>query len=422
MKIQNPSTKQIIFYSLLAFPLSFLAMPIYIYLPNFYVNNFTISLSSLALLLLVSRVLDAILDPFLGILGDKYQNYKRHIIAFSAPILGISFIFLFHPLANQNIALWLFISLFITYFFFSLIQINYQSLAVGFSEDYNLKTKIIALRESLGVMGIIFASVAPSLLFLYFSEVKSFLIIGIFYFFLISIFATIFYFKSPQSITINSKAINKTDFSFLKNRQLKYLFTIFFFNSCTFGITASLMLFFVETILNAKNFTSLFLLLYFGGLLLGIPFWTKLSEKLKNKESAWKIAMILIVIIFAFCGFLGQGDIVFYTLICLLSGFCFGADYCLSYSILTDVIQNRKLEKSTSTIFGFINFIIKFCFAFASGSLLFWLGKVQETSPESQTNFLLISYCLIPCILKIFTYIVLNKFHKTYVQNNQINQ
>ncbi|MES2678219.1 MAG: MFS transporter [Pseudomonadota bacterium] len=414
MENQNITNQQIICYSLLAFPLAFLAMPIYIYLPNFYVNNFAISLQSIALVLLISRVFDAVLDPFLGIVGDKYSHFKRKIIAFSAPILGIAFIFLFHPFANSNLAWWLFISLFITYFFFSLIQINYQSLAVGFSEDYNLKTKIIAIREAIGVVGIIFASTAPALLFLYFSEVKSFLIIGIFYLILISFCAAIFYFKAPQSVITNTKIQHQFDFSFLKNRQLKYLFTIFFFNSLTFGITASLMLFFVEIVLNAKNFTSLFLLLYFGGLLVGIPFWAKLSEKLNSKEKAWQIAMILIVIIFAFCGFLKAGDIAFYSLICLASGFCFAADYCLSYSILTDIIQNQKLEKSTSTIFGVINFIIKFCFAFASGVLLFGLGKIQETSPDLQNNFLIISYCLIPCCCKIFTYFFLNQFQKLY--------
>ncbi len=408
------SNKQIIYYSLLAFPLSFLAMPIYIYLPNFYVNNFTISLQSIALILLVSRVFDAFLDPFLGMIGDKYQNYKRHIIAFCAPILGISFIFLFYPLAKNDITLWLFISLFITYFFFSLIQINYQSLEVNFSEDYNLKTKIIAIRESVGVVGIIFASTAPALLFLYFSEVKSFLIIGIFYFVIISILAIVFYFKSPRNIASQDQPKSKIDFSFLKNRKLKYLFTIFFFNSLTFGITASLMLFFVEIVLDAKNFTGLFLLLYFGGLLLGIPFWTKLSEKLKSKERAWKLAMIFILIIFGFCSFLNQGDIFFYALICLFSGFCFGSDYCLSYSILTDVIQSNKLEKFSSTIFGFINFIIKFCFALASGILLFGLGKAQEISPEFENKFLLISYCLIPCFLKILTYISLKSYEKTH--------
>lgn len=407
--------REIICYSLLAFPLAFLAMPIYIYLPNFYVNNFVISLQSVALVLLISRVFDAVLDPLLGIFSDKYPELKRKIIAFLAPILGISFIFLFHPLASSNLSWWLFISLFITYFFFSLIQINYQSLAVNFSEDYNLKTKIIAIREAVGVLGIIFASTAPALLFLYFTEVKSFLIIGIFYFLLISFLAIIFYFKSPKSLNLNTATTEKINFSFLKNRQLKYLFTIFFFNSLTFGITASLMLFFVEIVLNAKNFTSLFLLLYFGGLLLGIPFWAKLSEKLKSKEQAWKIAMILIVIIFAFCGFLKSGDIAFYAIICLASGFCFAADYCLSYSILTDVIQSQKLEKLTSTIFGGINFIIKFCFALASGVLLFGLGKVQENAIDLQTNFLLISYCLIPCFCKVLTYFSLNKFQKLYV-------
>ncbi len=413
--MKNLNQTQIIYYSLLAFPLAFLAMPIYIYLPNFYVNNFTISLQSIALVLLISRAFDALLDPFLGIFSDKYPRLKRKIVAFLAPILGISFIFLFHPLDSFNLSWWLFISLFITYFFFSLIQINYQSLAVNFSNDYNLKTKIIAIRESVGVMGIIFASTTPALLFLYFTEVKSFLIVGVFYFLLISFLAIIFYFKSPNSSNLSTTTTEKINFSFLKNRQLRYIFTIFFFNSLTFGITASLMLFFVEIVLNAKNFTSLFLLLYFGGLLLGIPFWAKLSEKLKSKEQAWKIAMILIVVIFAFCGFLKSGDIVFYAIICLASGFCFAADYCLSYSILTDVIQNQNLTKSTSAIFGTINFIIKFCFALASGVLLFGLGKVQENAIDLQINFLLTSYCLIPCFCKVLTYFYLNKIQKLYV-------
>ena len=177
--------KQIIYYSLLAFPLGFLTIPIYIYLPSFYNDNFNISLQNIGLILLISRAFDAIIDPILGIFSDRYQHFKKQIIVISAPFLGIGFILVFHPLTTQNITLWIFCSLFITYFLFSLIQINYQSLAVEIGGDYNQKTRIVALREAFGVIGIIFASIAPTFLFFYFTEIKSFLFIGIFYFFVI---------------------------------------------------------------------------------------------------------------------------------------------------------------------------------------------------------------------------------------------
>jgi MFS family permease len=174
------------------------------------------------------------------------------------------------------------------------------------------------------------------------------------------------------------------------------------------------MLFFVQTVLDAENFTSLFLMLYFTGLLLGIPFFAWLAKKMQSKIKAWKLSMILIVVIFSFCIFLSSGDIWQYALICLASGFCFGADYCLSYSILTDIIQDEDLQTRQTSIFGSINFIIKFCFAFASGILIFLLGWVQAEFPDSQTSFLLISYCLLPCFFKIITYLTLNNFLKEY--------
>ncbi len=422
---------QIINYSLLAFPLSFLTIPIYLYLPNYYANNFAISLSNIGLILLISRLLDAISDPILGFLSDKYSLLKRKIIIIALPFLAIAFIFLFYPLILDNIAIWLFVNLFITYLLFSLVQINYQSLAVEFSSNDSLKTKIVAFRETFGVLGIVFASIMPSLLFLYFSEINSFLIIGFGYFVLIIFSGLCFYFKSPEikqqtnlnllpNLTKQNDAKTyswRKNLTFLKNSQLKHILAIFFFNSCTFGITASLMIFFVKTVLNLASLNSLFLSLYFIGLLFGIGFWAKIATILSNKIKAWSLSMILIIVIFAFCVFLKQGNAVEYGLICLLSGFCFGADYCLSYSILADIIQKENLQKSSSSVFGSINFIIKICFAVISGLLIFFLGKIQENLPNFEKNFLLISYCLLPCIFKIISWFFLQKLSSSQANN-----
>lgn len=403
-KIQN---KAILSYALLAFPITFLMMPVYMYLPNYYQSNFNIPLTTVGIILLVVRIFDAILWPLLGMASDYFTDLKRKVVLISAPILGISFILLFNPLSTENIPIWIFSVLCITYLFFNMIQINYQSLAIGFSKDYNEITKIIASRQTIGVTAIICASVVPSLLFSRFSEVQSFLIIGICCLILFTIFSLIFYFKSPEASF--PETAKKLDFRPLKSKSFRPIFTIFFFNSISFGCAAALMLFFVESVLNAKEMVSLFLSLYFGGLLFGIPFWSFLAKKLNSKSKSWRVAMILNLILFSLCLFIREGDVVFYAALCLTTGFCFGADYCISFSVLTDIIQKEKSQKMGGTIFGLVNFITKSSFAVVSGSILFFLGKIQTQAPHLELAFILTTYCAIPCLFKIFTLRILYK-------------
>ena len=408
------STKKIIPYALLALPLSFATLPIYIYLPQFYAQNFAINLQQIGLILLACRLLDAFFDPLLGIFSDKYSHLKKKIIFFSAPILGVSFLMLFAPQTGFNIGVWLFFSLFATYFFFSLIQINYQSLALSLSDNYNQKTKIVAMREGFGVAGIILASIAPAILLNYFSSPKTFLILGVFHLLAICALAGLFYFFSHTPSKLNLEKPTKQKFSFLKISDLKKFFLLFFINSIALSIPAVLILFFIEKVVDAKNFTGLFMSCYFFGLLAGIPLWAKIATILNNKINAWKIAMSLVILIFFCCYFVGKGDIIFYATICTLSGLCFGADYCLSYSILADLIQENKLEKNETTIFGVINFITKFSFSVASGVLIFLLGKIQESQLVLEESFLSFCYVIVSCLFKIFALFVLINFSKKY--------
>lgn len=409
-----PTTKKIIPYALLALPLSFATLPIYIYLPQFYAQNFAINLQQIGLILLACRLLDAFFDPLLGIFSDKYSHLKKGLIFFTAPILGVSFLMLFAPQPNFNISLWLFFSLFATYFSFSLIQINYQSLALSLSDNYNQKTKIVAMRESLGVAGIILASVAPAILLNYFSSPKTFLILGVFHLLAICALAGLFYFFGYKPSKLKLKKPTKQKFTFLKISDLKKFFLLFFINSIALSIPAVLILFFIEKVIGAKNFTGLFMSCYFFGLLAGIPLWAKIATILNNKINAWKIAMSLVILIFFCCYFVGKGDVIFYAIICALSGLCFGADYCLSYSILADLIQENKLEKNETTIFGVINFITKFSFSVASGVLIFLLGKVQESQLALEESFLSFCYVIVSCLFKIFALFLLVNFSKKY--------
>ncbi len=406
--------KALISYAFLAVPLAFIGLPIYIYLPDFYNQNFNISLQEIALILLVVRVLDALQDPAIGLLSDKFFKSRRRIIALSCPFLGVAVYFLFSPLGFLDSKISLMISLFLTYLFFSIIWINHQALAVSFTENRNLKATIIAYRESFFIIGIILASLLPAILENYFSAKKSFEIIGVFYFFFICICGAVFYKYAKTNFESKNKKLLK--FSKIFQPKLRHFFTIFLFNSIASSIPASLITFYVAQVLNLKSQTGLFLILYFLGLILGIIFWTKLSQKIKNKSKTWLISSIVTVIIFPFCFFLQEGDFVYYAAICLISGFGFAGDFCLSYSILGDVICDQNLEGKESTIFSITNFLVKISFTISSVVLIYLLGTIRDQGSD-EIVFLSYSYAVLPCFFKIISTFFLFNFFKKYEKN-----
>lgn len=409
MQINN---RQIYYYSLLAFPLAFIALPIFIYLPQFYYQNYDIKLQEIAIILLICRSFDALQDPILGLLSDKFRNHQKKIILFTAPFLALSFLAVFNPLFA--VKYWLFSSLILLYTTYSLLQINYQAFAINLSQDDKIKTKIIARRETLSVLGIIVAAVAPALIAKYYTAKIAFLAIGIIFFFLLIFAALVFYFKLEQ---VEAKKIVHKSQNFLKTKNLKYFFVIFFTNSLALSIPAALILFFIEIVLKTPEISYFFMLLYFCGLFIGIPLWAWVANKLKNAIKSWIIAIFLSILAFLPCVIVGEKNVFLYSIICLLSGLCFGADYCLSFKILTDIIQKNKIENSQNSIFGITNFITKLCFSLASGILIYLLGYIKDTNIIQVENFLSFSYVLIPCMLKIITALMLIKL-SSYENSN----
>ena len=57
-------------YGLLGLPLAFVALPLYVLLPNHYAREFGMPLATLGAVLLAARLFDAISDPLLGRLSD----------------------------------------------------------------------------------------------------------------------------------------------------------------------------------------------------------------------------------------------------------------------------------------------------------------------------------------------------------------
>lgn len=138
----------------------------------FYTDFVGLSAGLVAWSLLAARVFDSLTDPVMGYLSDRTNSRfgRRRPYFFLAAIpLVIAFYFLLSPPIlddpenHQGYLLAYVLSLYIlTYFIWTVAAIPYFSLGAELSDDYNERLKVIAVRESCTLVGLVAATVLPA--------------------------------------------------------------------------------------------------------------------------------------------------------------------------------------------------------------------------------------------------------------------
>lgn len=135
------------------------------FLMFFYTDHFGINAASVGGLFLVSRFVDAITDPIMGMIADRTKSkmgkYRPFLIV-GGPLLGVLIVLLFSvPQLSDTGKL---VYVYITYIMYSLIStvvnIPYHSLTPVLSEDPNQRTTVATTKQLLGIIGTVFVTVA----------------------------------------------------------------------------------------------------------------------------------------------------------------------------------------------------------------------------------------------------------------------
>ncbi len=103
------------------------------------------------------------------------------------------------------------------------------------------------------------------------------------------------------------------------------LLAVFAVNGIAAAIPSATVLFFVADVLGATTFAGAFLVLYFAAAAASLPLWVRVSQRI-GKLRAWLAGMGLAVAVFGWAATIGQGDLLAYGAICVLSGMALGAD------------------------------------------------------------------------------------------------
>lgn len=403
------SRPNLVRYGLLAMPLAFAGIPLYIHAPDFYVTTYNISLSSIGLLLLILRFVDAIQDPIIGRLSDRFSAYRLPIMLGAAVMLVAGFTALFYPL-SENKLLWFAATILLATSAYSILSVNLNSIGGLWSDNYHHKTRITSYREAFGLLGLLIAVILPSVLHTTMPRTEAFIWVSLTLAGLLSITLWLFipwYHAHRRQIT-QPTGEAEGFWRLLTHLPLssRRFFTIYGISMLASAIPAVLILFFVRDRLGAESYTGLFLALYFIAGAASMPLWQIVSKR-RNKAIAWLASMVLAIASFIWAFFLGEGDIIAFGIICLLSGMAFGADLAIPPSILSDVIQEHRQRNVTALYFSFMSFLLKSAAGIAA-AMVFFLLDITGLNPGGENTsatlwWLSIAYALIPCVIKLFS-------------------
>ena len=431
------SGKALLSYILLALPLAFIGLPIYINIPNYYAENFNLSLTTIGIILLFTRISDTIIDPIFGWLSDIFSQYQPLIIVVATFLLAFAAFGLFNPFFSDYQTNLLVFS-FLTYWSFSFLTINHSAYLANFNNQINISS----WRELMTIIGLLLATIIPALLMLKMSSREAFYYLSWLLFFTFVVMAIYFYYYNrcdscnkakSQEISLNLwfaenrgnlfgkiKTEILVKISKIRNRTWYNYAGFLFFNGCAIATPSTLLVFYINDFLRFKDFTGLFLLLYFGCAIAFMPIWQKLALRISS-INLMSIGIIGAIATFSWAVLLPETKLYnqdiatnyfgFYgfAVICAFSGIFFGLDLLLPPVITANLIAQNQQESSKILIFSLSHFLGKISLAIVSGILLIILGKLNYSQFATVMPYL---YGFLPSIFKVFGLFFLLKLKK----------
>ena len=357
-------------YALPAIPLAALTLPLYSFIPIFYAESLGLSLASLGFVLFVVRLFDAINDPLVGWMSDRFRpkfGRRRTWFAGSIPLLMLGVWKLFWPPAGATeiyVGTWTLV-LSIGY---TCAILPYSAWGAELQTNYIGRSKVAGWREGFTLVGTLVAITVPfSLGWSDPASLHGFAVLAIIIVITLPSFAAIVLWKVPEPTEYSKKYLNFSDGlrHLRKNLPFKKLLLAFFLNGFGNSIAATLFLLYCAQRLELGDYRGALIFIYFLCGILAIPFWIWLAGK-TSKHRAWCYAMIFAAIIFSPAPFLEVGSLYTFGVICIFSGVALGADITQPAAIQADVIDvdtANSGDQRSGTYFAFWSLATKLSLA-----------------------------------------------------------
>jgi GPH family glycoside/pentoside/hexuronide:cation symporter len=415
------SLKERLAYSLPAFALAIIGIPVYVYIPKFYTDVVGIDIAVAGVLLFGVRLFDAVTDPLMGTLSDRTRSRfgrRRPYIVSGSILIAIALIFLFNPPAASVTwnTVWFAFWIYALFLFWTLVTVPYESLGPEITYDYDERTSLFAWRDGFLIAGTLAAAASPALVqavfqtgddadgqrsqFFWISVIYAPLVVGMCGWCVRVI-------RERDQVPSVAAAIGWRDMrTVFANRPFMILLAAYTISAIGSNLPATLILYYVQYVLGSSR-ADLFLLLYFVTGILLLPVWVRLAHRFGRKET-WIASMAVNTGAFMGVFFLGPGDTAIYAVLVIISGIGFGATLALPSAIQADVIDYDELKtgrRREGQYIGLWSIAKKLAAAVGVGAGLAVLGAVGYTPNAQQTESvrlaLRVLYALVPSVCNL---------------------
>ena len=369
------------------------------WLMNFLTDEVRLSAALAGTALLVGKIWDAAIDPFIGYFSDhtrsRWGRRRPYILFFAIPF-GIAFVLMFRNpgIAAQTGKFWWAM---LTYIFFctvySFTNIPYNAILPEISKDYNERTNISGYKQAFAVIGTILgAGAALPIMAIFANRTAGYIGMSAIFGLLaaLSLLATFFSVREPRVVEQpKGESILKSLKDVFTNKPYLLLLSAWFTNSTAVAIMEAMLIYYYKYIFRAEGAVTMAMIILLVVTIATIPFWVWFARKV-SKKTAYGIGMtltLLAVVLFAFTADrLGQTGALVYM---VLAGFGFSSHYVLPWSMAPDTIEYgyaRSGVRREGVYYSAWTFVIALGGAFAGflvGQSLGLFGYVPDATQSA---------------------------------------
>ena len=402
-----PGIGQSVRYGLPGFTLAFAALPLYLLTPALYAQQFGLGLGTIGLLLMLTRLTDAVADPFIGRFIDASKAALWIWLSIGLMLMSLGLALLTNPQVLSStdtaehefrLALWLVACTLLVSLANSTATLAHQSWAVAWTADAKGQARLIGARELWALIGVITAAGIAGQ--------QSATALGV-----VAIASAVVAIVLTFDLRGHGRRSSQPHrqqvawSALLAQPKFQRLLAALGINALANSIPPTLIVFFLQDRLGASpHQSSLLLASYFIAAAAGVPLWSWASHRFQTRR-VWMAAMAVAILAFIWTLTLERGALTVFTVICLVTGFALGAELVCPPMLLGRHIDRAGHRNQVeASYFGIWNLVIKLALALAAGITLPALAGLHyspgDGSPGNNLAALQWAYAGIPCGLK----------------------
>ena len=419
--------KSLFVYSFQSFYLAGSFLLLFIFLPSFYNLSVGFALSTVGVIILISRVFDVFSDFIIGYLTER--RFIKGLPKKNQILLGI-FVFIFSIIGlyiiQPNNYYWFIFYYNLALVSYSIAIIPYDSIVIDQKKIHHRRFYIAAIKEIFTILGVLAALIIPTVL----SKILSvdllnqevIKITGLIIIFLAIIGSILFYLFFEEDNQFHSKFISFKEIKFYLNQNKKILpfAVITFLNLLANNFTENLFIIFVSSYLGLSNYAGPLLILYFLITLISTPVWYHFGKTFSNMFLL-QIGTIITIIGFFFVLFTNDNHWYLYLIVVLITGFGVGIDLIVPQTELAEILDQNIQNRLSQIFTALFSMIRKAAIGLAGGIALTGYGYLESNNIviyQGLSN-IMIFYFLIPITIKVIVLLLVMRYRSKFHVSNR---